>query len=155
MTLNRGHCIPVAKEGDDEETALLSNGHEDGRNEARSEISHVTPSPVRAAAMSVTVKNPTIVFPIALLAALAMAATAATSVFAYATLLCEDPLRCRDSEQTAYAGAIAAATCVANVFGMLMLGVLEDMSKRNPRKGLVLWILCRSMSVVMLAAGGW
>lgn len=98
--------------------------------------------------------SPFAVLPIALLAALAMAATAATTIYAYASLLCKDPTRCRDSERTTYAGAVAAATYVANVCALLALGGFAKLSRRNHKAGLALWIICRSMSVVTLALGG-
>ena len=94
------------------------------------------------------------VLPIALLAALAMASTAATAYFAYATLLCKDPTHCQDSETGAFAVLVAVATCVATLFGMLVLGHLQKLSMANPEAGLLLWIICRSMSVVMLILGG-
>lgn len=97
--------------------------------------------------------SPFKILPLALLAALAMGATAATTIFAYASLLCKDPARCRKSEQNVYAGAVAAATCAANICGLLLLGTLERLSKKNDRAGLALWFSLRSMSVVMLLIG--
>lgn len=98
--------------------------------------------------------SPYAYLPLALLAALAVAAIAATTVFAYASLLCEDPTDCGESERSAYAGTVAAASCVANVCGLLFLGTLEKLSKRNRRAGLILWLVLRSMSVFVLAFGG-
>ncbi len=93
------------------------------------------------------------VLPLALLAALAMAATAATTLFAYATLLCEDPTHCKNSERNIYAGSVAVAACFASVCSLLALGSLGRLSKMNHTAGLALWLVCRSMSVVMLALG--
>ena len=97
---------------------------------------------------------PYAVLPLALFSALAMAATAATSVFAYAFLLCKDPTQCTESESHSYAGAVAVATCIANLCGILVLGGLEKLSRKNQKLHLLLWLLCRSMSVVALASGG-
>ena len=92
--------------------------------------------------------------PLALISALAMAATAATSIFVYATLLCKDPTACTDPESNVYAGEVALFTAIANVCGLLAVGPLERFSKRSRRGGLCLWIVIRSMSVVSLALGG-
>ena len=93
------------------------------------------------------------VLPLAFLAAMAMAATAATSLFAYASLLCNTPTHCDDSEQHAYAGAVAMASFAANVCGLLILGPMETLSRRNHKAGLALWFGFRCMSVVMLVIG--
>ncbi|CAD6577322.1 MAG: hypothetical protein ASARMPRED_008217 [Alectoria sarmentosa] len=82
-----------------------------------------------------------------------MAATAATTIFAYASLLCRDPTDCRDSERNLYAGAVAVATCAANVGGLLFLGTLERLSRENYKAALILWFVLRSMSVVVLVVG--
>ena len=93
------------------------------------------------------------VLPLAFLAAMAMAATAATSLFTYASLLCNTPTHCDDSEQHAYAGAVAMASFAANVCGLLVLGPMETLSRRNHKAGLALWFGFRCMSVVMLVIG--
>ena len=98
---------------------------------------------------------PLSVLPLALLAALAMAATAATTVFAYANLLCRDPTHCQDAEQNLYAGAVAVATIVANIGALIVLGPLENLSKINGKAGLILWLACRAMSVTVLAFGSY
>lgn len=98
--------------------------------------------------------DPQYVLPIALLAALAMASTAATSYFAFATLLCKDPQHCQGDETVKYAGFVAIATCTANILGMSSLGHLQKLSTTNRRLGLLLWMVCRSMSAVALLAGG-
>ena len=95
------------------------------------------------------------VLPIALLAALAMASTSATAFFAYATLLCADPPYCTGSETSRYAGSVAITTSVANVLGLISLGLLQRISSTYPKSGLMLWLICRSMSAVMLLIGGW
>ncbi|KAI0455777.1 major facilitator superfamily domain-containing protein [Xylaria acuta] len=82
-----------------------------------------------------------------------MASTAATSYFAFATLLCKDPQRCQGDETVKYAGFVAVATCTANILGMTSLGHLQKLSATNRRLGLLLWMVCRSMSAVVLLVG--
>ncbi|KAI0508613.1 major facilitator superfamily domain-containing protein [Xylaria bambusicola] len=96
---------------------------------------------------------PQYVLPVALLAALAMASTAATAYFAFATLLCKDPRRCEGTETSNYAKAVAAATSSANILGTFALGYLQKLSTRNRKRGLLLWMICRSMSAVVLVIG--
>ncbi|POS71306.1 hypothetical protein DHEL01_v210296 [Diaporthe helianthi] len=48
-------------------------------------------------------------------ASVGMAATAATTVFAYALIMCEDPAHCQGEEKAAYAGAVALAVGIANL----------------------------------------
>jgi len=98
--------------------------------------------------------TPEYFLPIALFAALAMASTAATAYFAYATILCNDPQSCESTETSKYAGFVAASTCIANVLGMSALGRLQKLVISNRKRGLLFWILCRSMSTVMLLVGG-
>ncbi|KAJ8069775.1 hypothetical protein OCU04_000191 [Sclerotinia nivalis] len=97
--------------------------------------------------------NPTLILPISFLAALGMAATSATSIFAYATLLCKDPKRCKGSEQKDYAGSVALSVSIANICSLLALGPFDKLSRRHRKTGLALWIICRSMSVGVLALG--
>ncbi|KAL1856871.1 hypothetical protein Daus18300_010634 [Diaporthe australafricana] len=92
------------------------------------------------------------VLPLALLASLAMASTAATSLFAYAALLCKDSQHCREDETSRYAGFVAGVTSISNVIGMAALGYLQKLAA-NGRAGLMLWLICRSMSVAMLLVG--
>jgi hypothetical protein len=94
------------------------------------------------------------ILPFSFLAGLGMACTAASSIFAYATLLCEDPRHCRNMEQTRYIGSIAIAVTIANIFSLLALGPLEKISRSRRKLSIALWICCRAMSVVMLALGG-
>ncbi|KAF2677299.1 hypothetical protein K458DRAFT_396191 [Lentithecium fluviatile CBS 122367] len=97
--------------------------------------------------------RPEYFLPIALLAALAMSSTAATSYYAYATLMCHDPAQCEGAEKSRYAGTIAITTSVANIAGVMALGHLQKFSIRNSKLGLLLWMLTRSMSAVMLLVG--
>ena len=101
-----------------------------------------------------TNKSAKIVLPISLFAALAMAATAATTVFSYASLICKGPIHCKSDEEKTYAAVVAVATLIANVCGLLIISPLERLSRRSRVRGLTMWFLCRSMSVIMLALGG-
>ena len=94
------------------------------------------------------------VLPVGFLAALGMAVTAATEIYAYAFLLCQDPKHCQDSERNRYSGVVAMAVCITNICNVLALGFLTKLVKKRPKAGLALWIVLRSMSVVMLAFGG-
>ncbi|KAI0176005.1 major facilitator superfamily domain-containing protein [Hypoxylon sp. FL1284] len=95
---------------------------------------------------------PEYVLPMALLVSLAMASTAATAFFAYATLLCKESQKCRDDETRRFAGFVAGATSISNIVGMLALGHLQKIASSG-KSGLVLWMIARSMSVVMLLVG--
>lgn len=94
------------------------------------------------------------VLPLALSASMAMAATAATTVYAYAFILCDDPLHCKEQEQGRYAGAVALATGIANACGIMTLGPLREAVKHNPKFGMFFWLLCRATSVALLAVAG-
>jgi hypothetical protein len=131
-----------------EETSALMENNPHGNN-----VSPHNPNHTAVPTKQDVEFAPEYVLPIALLAALAMASTAATAYFAYATLLCENPRHCKDGETSRYAGFVAGATCIANVFGMLALGYLQKLAM-NSRLGLMLWMICRSMSAVMLLVGG-
>ena len=95
-----------------------------------------------------------VILPLAFTSALAMAATAATSIYAYATLLCKDSMNCSDSERNIYSGSVALATTIANICGLFAVGPLQRISERSRRVGLGLWIVVRSTSVIALALGG-
>jgi hypothetical protein len=92
--------------------------------------------------------------PIAFIAAVAMASTSATSYYAYATILCSDPRHCEGAETSRYASLVAISTCIANMLGMSALGYLQKLVILNQKRGMLLWMLCRSMSAVMLFVGG-
>ncbi|KAI1176306.1 MFS general substrate transporter [Nemania sp. FL0916] len=66
-------------------------------------------------------------------ASVAIAATAATTVYAYAFILCKDPTHCQDGEDASYAGATALATVIANGCGILALGPLQKIMKPRPK----------------------
>ncbi|KAK8170275.1 major facilitator superfamily domain-containing protein [Phyllosticta citribraziliensis] len=88
--------------------------------------------------------------PVSFLASCAMAATAASTVYAYAHILCHDASRCADKEKAAYASAVALATTIANVCGLVAVGIYQ----RLPTRGaLALWVGLRAGSVVVLSAG--
>jgi len=93
------------------------------------------------------------VLPIALSASVAMAATAATTVYAYAVIICANPAHC-EGKQSAYAGSVALATAIANVCGILALGPLQEAIKTNPKAGLFFWLVSRAMSVIVLGVAG-
>ena len=94
------------------------------------------------------------ILPLALAAAMAIAATSATSVYAYADILCADPAHCKEEEKTVYAGAVALATTIANVCGILALGPLQSFIKTRPRGGLLFWLCSRAASVMILFVAG-
>lgn len=94
------------------------------------------------------------VLPLALSASVAMAATAATTVYGYAVIMCADPAHCKDDERGSYAGAVALAAGIANVCGILALGPLQDAIGFHPKAGLFFWLLSRAMSVAVLAVAG-
>jgi hypothetical protein len=89
--------------------------------------------------------------PVSFLASFAMAATAASTVYAYAHILCEDGSQCGDSEKAIYASAVAAASTIANVCGLMAVSVYERLPTQM---GLVVWVGLRAGSVVMLGVGG-
>ncbi|KAK2870571.1 hypothetical protein FQN49_003084 [Arthroderma sp. PD_2] len=93
------------------------------------------------------------VLPISLFASLGMAATVATTIYAYADLLCADPTACKDTEQSAYAAVVAIANGIAHTVAILILGPLEHLVKTQLKSGLALWIVCRSASVLCLVLG--
>lgn len=94
------------------------------------------------------------VLPIALTAAFAIAATSATTVFAYASLMCEDPAHCKSDEQSDYAEVVALATTIANVCGVIAVGPLQQLINGRPKIGLFLWLIFRASSIAILAVGG-
>ncbi|GIK05276.1 hypothetical protein Aspvir_009380 [Aspergillus viridinutans] len=91
--------------------------------------------------------------PLALLASLGMAATTATTIYAYADLLCEDPTACKDGEQSAYAAVVAIASGIAHAVAIMILGPMEQLIQKHLRAGLLIWILCRATSVLCLVIG--
>ncbi|ETS77610.1 hypothetical protein PFICI_09672 [Pestalotiopsis fici W106-1] len=91
--------------------------------------------------------------PIAFTASFAIAATSATTIYAYASITCADPARCQDEEQDRYAGVVALATTVANFFGVLAVGFLRPWTESHPKLGLYFWILCRATGIAILAVG--
>ena len=142
----RSRTLPTS-----ETTRLLAECEED-RNHGDQTV--LPSNPTSALATTDTeIASPHQILPLALFAALAMAATAATTIFAYASLLCKDPTHCRETERNVYAGAVAAATCIANLCSLLLLGTLERLSGKNHKAGLLLWFSLRCMSVVMLLVG--
>ncbi|KAA8895460.1 major facilitator superfamily domain-containing protein [Sphaerosporella brunnea] len=84
--------------------------------------------------------------PVALLAALGSAGAAAPTVFAYAYLCCDNPLRCNEDEHQVYARTTALATTIANICGILALGPAAHFSRNRRSLGLSLWFLSRGLS---------
>ncbi|KAK8044765.1 hypothetical protein PG993_004789 [Apiospora rasikravindrae] len=93
------------------------------------------------------------VLPIAFTAAFAIAATSATTVFAYASIVCADAVHCRDEERGRYVGVVAMATTVANAFGLVAVVALRPWTESRPKVGLYFWFLCRALGIAMLAVG--
>jgi hypothetical protein len=126
------------------ETSRLLAPHETGEGQSQRHKSSFGNVPIVAVS----------ILPVAFLSALAMAATSATTMYAYAELTCIDPTHCRDIERTRYAGTVAAAVMIANIFALLTLGTIAKLSKQNHKIGLMIWIFCRLTSVAILACGG-
>jgi hypothetical protein len=123
-----------------EETTSLLNRHEGAHGE--------TPDGVVNASTAAKV------IPFALLASLAIAVTSATTVFAYASLICRDPAHCQGAESSDYAAAVAVAVFLANIAGTFALGPLGQLVTRHQAGAMWVWIIFRAASVVVLALGG-
>ncbi|KAI1653954.1 hypothetical protein F4813DRAFT_372597 [Daldinia decipiens] len=93
------------------------------------------------------------VLPIAFTAAFAISATSASTVYAYASILCTDPAHCEDNERNRYAGAVAIATTLSNSISIVAICLLRKWTKTNPKLGLCLWLTCRGLSLVVLSLG--
>ena len=88
------------------------------------------------------------VLPLSLTLSLGMAATAATTVFAYAVIICADPAHCdAEEEKRAYSGAVAVGTGIANLCGALVLGPLQAVVRSNLKAGMFAWIAGRALPV--------
>ncbi|EKG22622.1 hypothetical protein MPH_00026 [Macrophomina phaseolina MS6] len=94
------------------------------------------------------------VLPVALFCSMGMAATSATTIFAYETLLCEDPSNCAPHEKDRYSATVALSVAIANFCAVLVLWVVPFLQKGNPKTMLYCWLLARSTSVAVLALGG-
>ncbi|CAI6334289.1 unnamed protein product [Periconia digitata] len=135
----------------DLETApLLAN-----RNAEESERTTSTHNPPTEHARGRLIREEHInrVLPVAFTASFAIAATSATTVFAYAHLMCKDPANCDEQERKPYAGVVAVATSIANVCGVLSVGLLRQWNTANPKFGLFFWLTCRGTSLLFLVAG--
>lgn len=118
----------IAEEPERAQLLVRSEGEEADANDTTTpppdsppSPSNTTPSPDDAVHEGTIVRF----LPIAFTAAFAIAATSATTIYAYAGIVCADPVRCRDEEQDRYAGIVALATTVANLFILLAVGVLR------------------------------
>jgi hypothetical protein len=89
---------------------------------SRSEVIHDTIHDPRNAAYRT--------LPLALLASLSMAATTATTIYAYADLLYEDPTACKNGEGGAYAAVVAIANGIAHAVAIMILRPLEQLIKK-------------------------
>ena len=94
------------------------------------------------------------VLPFALLASLAIAVTSATTIYAYASLICHDPTHCQSAESNEYATAVAVAVFFANIAGTFALGPLGQLVTKYRAGAMWVWIICRASSVAVLALGG-
>jgi hypothetical protein len=94
------------------------------------------------------------VLPIAFTASFGMAATSATSIYAYASITCADPSHCKDEEENRYAAVVATATTIASVFGVLAVFFMRRWTESHPKLGLCIWLVSRGLGVGMLALGG-
>ncbi|RWA08682.1 hypothetical protein EKO27_g6419 [Xylaria grammica] len=99
------------------------------------------------------VRSPASALPLSFISALALAATAATQIYAYAALLCRDPSHCDDGERRKFSASVAIATTIANGFAPFTLSTFEALVKRNSRTSLAIWLFIRSMSVGALVLG--
>lgn len=91
---------------------------------------------------------------LALSAAVGMAATAATTVYAYGVIMCVNPAHCSEGEKGAFAGSLAISTAIANVCGVVILGPLQHTIRFNPKLGLSVWLISRASSIGVLAVAG-
>lgn len=136
------------------ETSRLLHEQEQERSRPVTDSAHAPGLLTNPRVQSCKEISPVAVLPIALLAALALATTSATEIFAYADLLCKNPTHCHDDEKTNYARAVAMAVIIANVCALLALGPLAEICSKNHKICLTLWLVCRSMNVATLAFGG-
>ncbi|KAF2106369.1 major facilitator superfamily domain-containing protein [Lophiotrema nucula] len=102
---------------------------------------------------SQSLKHLYLVLPIAFFSSMGMSATSATTIFAYETLLCEDASNCQGEEKKKYAATIAFSVTIANICAILVLGILPFLPRRNPKTPLLFWLVCRSLSIGLLAVG--
>jgi hypothetical protein len=88
----------------------------------------------RSEAIHDTIHNPRNaayrMLPLVLLASLSMAATTATTIYAYADLLCEDLTACKDGEEGVYAAVVTIANGIAYAVAIMILGPLEQLIKK-------------------------
>ncbi|GAW20399.1 hypothetical protein ANO14919_099050 [Xylariales sp. No.14919] len=94
-----------------------------------------------------------LVLPIAFTAAFAIAATSATTVYAYAAILCDNPNQCEDGDRSSYTAAVALASFIANATGIVAVGFLRQWAESRPTSGLCLWLAGRALGVGILFVG--
>lgn len=127
-----------------ENTPLIIEGIHDSTSDDIREVSHEVSFR----------QSPQSALPIALISALAVAATAATQIHAYATLVCKDARNCDQEESRRLASAVAVATTAANICALLSLRGFQALSQRHSQWGLFIWLLVRCLSVGALSLGG-
>ncbi|GFF53788.1 hypothetical protein IFM51744_08194 [Aspergillus udagawae] len=91
--------------------------------------------------------------PVSFLASSALHMTAASSVWAVASLFCEDADHCQGEETRRYAASVATATALANAAGLLTLGYMKRVVHWDVRVGLVIWLLCRAVGALGVVVG--
>lgn len=104
--------------------------------------------------VTVTVQEdlvPEYVLPIAFLASFTMISTETTAYIAYA--ICKEPQHCIGNETSHYAGFVAGATYISNNISIVAVGYFQKLVTEGKR-GLMLWMFSRSMTVVMMLVGG-
>lgn len=95
-----------------------------------------------------------LVLPVALFCSMGMAATSATTIFAYETLLCKDPRDCSPDEKERYSATVALSAAIANFCAIVALWLLPLLPQGNPKASLYFWLASRASSVAVLAIGG-
>jgi len=98
--------------------------------------------------------SPASALPLSFISALALAATAATKIYAYAAILCRDPSHCDDDERRKFAASVAIAATIGNAFALFTLSGFEALGKRNSQISLAIWLFLRSLSDGALVLGG-
>ncbi|KAI0517009.1 major facilitator superfamily domain-containing protein [Xylaria bambusicola] len=93
------------------------------------------------------------ILPLAFTAAFAIAATSATTVYAYAAILCDDPSQCADDDRSRYTATVALASFIANATGIVAVGFLRPLVESRPKSGLCFWLVCRALGVGFLILG--
>lgn len=94
------------------------------------------------------------VLPVALFCSMGMAATSATTIFAYQTLLCRNPGNCSPHEKERYSATVALSVTIADFCAVLVLWLVPFLQQGHPKTTLYFWLFARSTGVAILALGG-